>query len=183
MKSIAILALVALCSAGLHADVKVSTNAAGNTLWYRNGAVRLIRYKETKPGRTTYLASHGDLKDSKPTYGITVVDGVISKVTPWAGAKGREYILHDLDKDGAQDVIEILDPKRNETLECYMLVAGRLEPVPDIMFIETEPNLTKVDYEALTRYLLEEKKPEPNQRLQTMRFKLPMNAISQGPHV
>lgn len=28
-----------------------------------------------------------------------------------------------------------------------------------------------------------EKKTEPNQRLQTMRFKLPMNSIAQGPHV
>ena len=36
--------------------------------------------------------------------------------------------------------------------------------------------------EALIKFLLN-KTPEPNQRLQTMRFKLPMNAIAQGPHV
>jgi hypothetical protein len=32
-------------------------------------------------------------------------------------------------------------------------------------------------------YIKAEKKTEPNQRLQTMRFKLPMNSIAQGPHV
>ena len=31
--------------------------------------------------------------------------------------------------------------------------------------------------------LFQKKTTEPNQRLQTMRFKLPMNSIAQGPHV
>ncbi|HSH87489.1 MAG TPA: hypothetical protein VK958_09605 [Methylophilus sp.] len=163
MKRLIIIALIALSFTGSQAEITRSVNAVGNTLWFRNGAVKLIRYKESRSDLTTYLVSHKDLKDSKPTYTVPVIRGEIGEINPWSGAEGCAYLLHDLDKNGAKEVFEIVNDKTKETLDGYMLIKGALEPIPDFTIIKKPGSITKIDYQALAAYITEENKTEPNQ--------------------
>jgi hypothetical protein len=160
MKRLIVIGLTALSLTASRAEITRSMNAAGNTLWFRDGSETLVRYKESGAAKTIYLVSHKDLKNSKPAYTVPVVHGQIGEINPWSGAVGCAYLLHDLDKDGAKEIFEIIDEKTKETLEAYMLIRGALEPIPGFTIIKRPGAITKIDYQALAAYITEENKAE-----------------------